>query len=137
MFWNNINDKVFFSKKKGKKKKKKRLSKSLFFHVGDLPTIQVVPFFNIILSKLSLGKENISCSYAIMPNCGRRNEQVGPHKKKKKNGGRRRKSIDKLMQCQFELRGQSGRVEESKVELTENWLILSQFYSTLLLLPLP
>ena len=45
--------------------------------------IQVVPFIIIIiiiLSKLSLGKENISCSYAVMPNCGRRSKQVGPHK---------------------------------------------------------
>ena len=53
--------------------------------MGDLPAIQVVPFFIIIiLSKLSLGKENISCSYAVMPNCGRRSEQVRQHKKEKK-----------------------------------------------------
>ena len=105
--------------------------------MGDLPVIQVVPFFIIIiLSKLSLGKENISCSYAVMPNCGRRSEQVGPHKKKK-NCGRRRESINESMQCQFGLRGQSGGVGGSRIELAKNRLILGKFYSTLLPLPLP
>jgi len=35
----------------------------------------------------------------------------------------------------FGLRGDGGRVEESKVELAENRLILDQFYSTLLYSP--
>ena len=54
-----------------------------------------------------------------MPNCERRSEQVG-RIKRKKNCGRRKESVDKLMQCPFGLRGQSGGVKGSKVKLAEN-----------------
>ena len=117
------------------KKKKKRLSKSLSFSMWvTCQRSKLSLFFLIILSKLSLGKENISCSYAVMPNCGRRSKQVAPHKKKK-SCGRRRESINESIQCQFGLRGQSGGVEGSRIELAKNRLILDQFYSTLLYSP--
>ena len=37
----------------------------------------------------------------------------------------------------FGLRGEGGRMEESRVELVKNRLILSQIYSTLFTLPPP
>ena len=63
-----------------KKKKRNCQNLSLFtcgWLVGD-------PSYPLFFFKKS-GKENISCSYAVMPNCGRRSEQVRLHKKEKKN----------------------------------------------------
>ena len=128
----------FSSKEKKKKKKKKqRLSKSLSFSMwvtcwrSKLSLIIII----IILSKLSLGKENISYSYAVMPNYGRKSEQWGRIKRKKNCG--RRESISESMQCQFGLRGQNRGVEGSRIKLAKNRLVLGQFYFILLPLPLP
>ena len=44
-------------------------------HLNTVPKCCPIIIIIIIISKLSLGiKENISCSYAVMPNCGRRSK---------------------------------------------------------------
>ena len=61
------------------KKKKRNCQNLSLFTCGWLVGEPSCPFF-FFLS----GKENLSCSYAVMPNCGRRSEHVRLHKKEKK-----------------------------------------------------